>query len=686
MAFHIPTQSRAIDPYSSYNSDNVNQLTRIVSKGNDVVSEGMAVSIIDSTSIEVKGGVVIKDDTMIHIQEDLNIDLTDPGWFVEGTAASDSSAYYYVVLDYIFQKVNPPNVATIKILKTRSNYSSRYMFLKNLTISNNQVVDVLDYDPENPSIAKLGAAVSMTLVDTLPAWTSAQMGQFYLINCGQSIAVGGCTDWVYFPSDSTSTTYATVETFSAGTALPTWTSADVGRILIIGEIVYIGGESGWINISNGVANSIDGVSNPGGDIDFIAGSNVTISSDNVANTITFSATGGASDTIDGVSNQGGDIDLVAGTNVTITPNNAANTITFSATGGCADSIEGVTNQGGNIDIIGTSGISVIGDDITNSITISGSSTSVNDTKTANITSFTVSGSLYYADINHAFDTTSAIVVNVFDNSDNKMIEPYDIELINKDNVRLWFEEDPTAIKVLLISPNSGFAGDNKHPASITSYTSSGGLYYSDVDHNFGISSALIVQCYDATTNKQIIPNEVELLSANTCRIWFTLNPGPVRALIISSTFTSSSGSACCCTTLDGVSNEGGNIDLVAGSGVQITPNDSNNTITISAGGAVSGTTDEDKITFQVDSTSFTDVTTYVYIDVTHNFNTSLPLLTQIWNSSGVRIEADVATLLNDNTLRLRWTVNPGDIQIVVFSPSGGGITLTQARRQALIFG
>jgi hypothetical protein len=37
--------------------------------------------------------------------------------------------------------------------------------------------------------------------------------------------------------------------------------------------------------------------------------------------------------VDGVSNAGGDIDLIAGSNMAITPNDGANTITFSATGG-----------------------------------------------------------------------------------------------------------------------------------------------------------------------------------------------------------------------------------------------------------------------------------------------------------------------------------------------------------------
>ncbi len=62
-----------------------------------------------------------------------------------------------------------------------------------------------------------------------------------------------------------------------------------------------------------------------------AGSNVNISES--GNTITISATGGGISSLDGVSNDGGNIDLVAGSNITITPDDANNKITIAATGG-----------------------------------------------------------------------------------------------------------------------------------------------------------------------------------------------------------------------------------------------------------------------------------------------------------------------------------------------------------------
>jgi len=98
----------------------------------------------------------------------------------------------------------------------------------------------------------------------------------------------------------------------------------------------------------GAIRSVDGVRNDGGDIDLIQANAITITSDDANNRITIGETHSARTdnphnvtaaqmgglvSVDGVQNPGGNIDLVAGDNITITPTPATNSIKISATGG-----------------------------------------------------------------------------------------------------------------------------------------------------------------------------------------------------------------------------------------------------------------------------------------------------------------------------------------------------------------
>ena len=102
-----------------------------------------------------------------------------------------------------------------------------------------------------------------------------------------------------------------------------------------------------LNVAEAGMVSVDGVSNPGGDVDLISQNAIYITPDDGANTITIgedhslktnnphlttAAQTGALVSVDGVSNAGGNVDFIAGSNMTITPNDGANTITFSASG------------------------------------------------------------------------------------------------------------------------------------------------------------------------------------------------------------------------------------------------------------------------------------------------------------------------------------------------------------------
>jgi hypothetical protein len=138
----------------------------------------------------------------------------------------------------------------------------------------------------------------------------------------------------------------------------------------------------------GALESIDGVSNPGGDVDLAADASITVTPDIDARTITIGETHsartdnphgttmeqlGALQSVDGVSNPGGNVDLAADGAITVTPDNNAKTITIGETHsvitdnphkvtakqtGAITGVGGTINPGGQIDLVGGGSIKI----------------------------------------------------------------------------------------------------------------------------------------------------------------------------------------------------------------------------------------------------------------------------------------------------------------------------------------
>jgi hypothetical protein len=104
--------------------------------------------------------------------------------------------------------------------------------------------------------------------------------------------------------------------------------------------------------------SVDGVTNAGGDVNFIASTNMTITPDNSAKTITFAAASAGIDSLNSVTNAGGNVDVVGGTAITVTPDDGNDQITvaFNASGVTDNSISGDKIDGGTISNFTSSGI------------------------------------------------------------------------------------------------------------------------------------------------------------------------------------------------------------------------------------------------------------------------------------------------------------------------------------------
>jgi hypothetical protein len=145
--------------------------------------------------------------------------------------------------------------------------------------------------------------------------------------------------------------------------------------------------------------AIDSVYNPGGNVDLVSADAIIIISDDENNTITIGETHsgrtdnphlvtaaqtGALVSVEGVNNPGGNVDLIPENSITVVPNDGANTITIGETHsgrtdnphlvtaaqtGALVSIEGVNNAGGNVDLIPENSITIASDDGANTINI-----------------------------------------------------------------------------------------------------------------------------------------------------------------------------------------------------------------------------------------------------------------------------------------------------------------------------
>jgi hypothetical protein len=98
-----------------------------------------------------------------------------------------------------------------------------------------------------------------------------------------------------------------------------------GNILVAGTVDGRDVSADGAKLDNLALSTIDGVSNPGGNIDLVPGNNIAITPDNTANKrITI-----ASSNIAGVSNPGGNISFVGQGGILITPDNTSKLIAFN---------------------------------------------------------------------------------------------------------------------------------------------------------------------------------------------------------------------------------------------------------------------------------------------------------------------------------------------------------------------
>lgn len=170
----IPIQQRSVDPYSSYHSDNINRLSRVLTSGEDKIarSSDLYPTYGSAELIKVSDGVAVKDDVTLHIENSNGngfhtIDLTDADNYIASSTNPTANIFEfhgywpgdlvnsraYVILKYKYQKISTPPEAELLILKDPSDFDTdKHMFLGMVYFSSPQVaVDPLVYVDTIPS-------------------------------------------------------------------------------------------------------------------------------------------------------------------------------------------------------------------------------------------------------------------------------------------------------------------------------------------------------------------------------------------------------------------------------------------------------------------------------------------------------------------------------------------------------
>jgi len=185
MASTIPEQYRAVDPFASYNSNTVNQITEVRSRGENLLDNRCGMDVVaDSTStarVTVLPGYCYKDDMMIRITEEHSIDFTDPEQYISfDLTYYTAPGYFYVVLEYTYIKSRPSPQAKIKIVmpgqRTFYDYgtsSTSLIFLKAVYVSSTgpfTIDSVHDFDPTLPNNEREYATRYVSPVTQLPSF------------------------------------------------------------------------------------------------------------------------------------------------------------------------------------------------------------------------------------------------------------------------------------------------------------------------------------------------------------------------------------------------------------------------------------------------------------------------------------------------------------------------------------
>ena len=192
-----PSQIRSVDPYASFNSNSINPITRVVSNGDDCILASLPIKStkLSDTVITCSPGKCIKDDVLIEILSELNVDFTNALDYVSSdTGYWNENGYYYLVLEYNYVKAKPVPEASIKIIQPdqRTNpafFNVSHLLLKVVHVSGNVIDELLNYDPEHPEVQVRFSKATRDAVPTVLSESSSLAPDDTLVYASNTIDI-----------------------------------------------------------------------------------------------------------------------------------------------------------------------------------------------------------------------------------------------------------------------------------------------------------------------------------------------------------------------------------------------------------------------------------------------------------------------------------------------------------------
>ena len=585
MASSIPTQERMVDPFASYNSNEVNRLTETVGLGDNgiITYPSLQVSINDSTSVIVSEGYVLKDDVLIKITSPHIVSFYDTDHYTDPTIPFLEVGYNYIVLDYSYVKSRPAPKATIKILKWSDRHfytSSNNLYLLKVvqiiepTPNNYEISQILDYDPDTPTNQREGVKTFIGAKYDIPTHTSGDQGRTLYSSEEDDFAFGLSNRWVKLqestsvPKNTSARTKGELVYFDfTGGVLPAISSSAIstadgvvisvgnpGRVQTTGYVEDVPIESGiTLNVGDllylslieaGKVTSVETYlySQFVGRCLEVTGSGTTCTMlfvrGFVSPTISAAAAVGFSQTLTvgnwildgGLYYQDIDTSIIDGSNALVSARDTALDLVLEPTlVDFSDSTSSVRiwmpNNAIELDV------TVIGRKA--STTTGNTIECVRDTIYAGA-SWNLFGGFYWQNIDISTIGTKSVVVEARDLADDMKIKPSYIELINANTLRIWMPDNTHTLHITAMGPKAtaSIFTTVKSTLEIVGWTASGGSYYQNVGTGNINKQNVIVNVKDNSNGEKIEPEDIEFVSAATVKIWMPNNTKTLEVLVV----------------------------------------------------------------------------------------------------------------------------------------------------------